>query len=117
MASRVFGDGTFAYGMYARAIETRLSLVAVDREGRRHMLSPAELARGARPSLVPMLVSGDRFRVVPGAEGLRGALPALARHACEVVETTPPAASIELTLIERAGESSPRETTAREACP
>ncbi len=117
LGSRIFGDGTFAYGMYASAVETRLEVVAIDVAGNRHALSPAELARGARPSVVPMVAGSDHFRVVPGSEGLRAALPALARHACSAVETTPSVAVVELTLFERRHGGELRETRARETCP
>jgi hypothetical protein len=99
--------------MYAHSDEYRLDVFARPRVGARRRIAPTDLTVGARPSIEPLLAGADHWRVAPRVEDLRAALPALARHACEVVA----AAEIEMVLEDRAREGAvPRTTRAFATC-
>lgn len=110
LASKVLGSGELAYAMYARTAEFRFDLFAVDAAGVRHRRPPTELARGARPSLLPMLVGSEHWRTTPRIGDLRDTLPILAAHAC-TTEMAAGARSVELILEERTREGGPVRTT------
>jgi hypothetical protein len=103
LGSHLLGSGELAYGMYARAEEYRLDVVALDDGSLRHRIAPTALTRGARASVVPLLAGADHWRSAPRIEDLRTTLPSLALHACEA-RTERLAVAIEVTLEERARE-------------
>jgi hypothetical protein len=112
--SYVAGTGGLAWTMFSRSASFRLGVVAVDRDGRQHLLHPSELARHVEPSLRADLQGAESFRTWPVGPTFRARLPALARLGCENAAYT----SIELTLEERADlDAPPRVTRARASCP
>ena len=111
--SRATGEGGLAWMMFSKSDSFRLGLLATDRDGRVHLLHPAELGPHAEPSLRFYLRGADRFRTAPIGPTFLARLPALARLGCEIG----PYSSIELTLEQRADLDAPlRVTRARATC-
>ena len=110
LASHLLGSGELAYAMYAHAPEYRLDVFAVNEAGVRRPIPPTELARGARPSVIPLVAGADHFRTSPRPGDLKSTLPRLAEHAC-VVAAASGTVAIEIILEERAREGEQTRTT------
>jgi hypothetical protein len=108
------GEGGLAWTMFSRSDSLRVSLRATDREGREHLLHPAQLGALTEPSLRDALRSADEFRNLHVGPLLRAELPRLALLACRIGSY----ASIDLTLEQKANVDAPvHPTRAHARCP
>ncbi len=110
VASRLAGDGSLAWTMYASAPESRLRIEVEERDGARHPIAPSGLAHDATPELAAALGGAESFRTgMPVA--VRSHLGQLARHVCAVR----PVAHVSVDLDER-GAFGERTTHAEATC-
>lgn len=96
LASRLIGDGSLAWTMYASTSEWRLRVTVTERDGRSHAIAPTGLAEGASPELQAALAGSESYRRnCPVA--LRSHLSQVADRAC----ATRDVARVEIDLDER----------------
>jgi len=110
--SLVQGSGMLAWTMYSRVGEFKVDLVAFDAAGRAHLRNPTVLAERATSGAASLLAGADHWRQGPSVAALRAHLDDLAAYACRELG----AASVEITLRERAGGRPERATTRRAVC-
>ena len=109
-ASRLTGDGSLAWTMYASDTEARLRIAVVERDGASHAIAPSGLAQDASPDLSAAFAGAESYRRgMPVA--VRSHLDQVALHVC----ATRPVARVTVDLDER-GPFGERTTHAEVAC-
>lgn len=112
LASRLFGDGFFAWTMYSSASEYRIRIEVTDASGRRSV-APTGLCEGASASVAEILVGAESFRPGSSLAVLEAHADELARFVCEQRH----ADEVAITLEERPSEGGPeRVRTTRATC-
>lgn len=110
LASRLLGDGSLGWTMYASTSEWRLRVTVTERDGTSHLVAPTGLAEGASPELQAALAGSETFH--------RNCPVALRSHLRDVVDrvcATRDVARVEIDLDER-GAFGERTTHAERAC-
>jgi hypothetical protein len=107
--SYVFGHGALAYGMFAETRLYELQVRAIDADGRERDIESARLAQATSGATAIYFAGLDHFRRGPAHAMPRAHLGDIARLACSVSG----AASVVVTLRERARPDAPIESTTR----
>lgn len=109
------GSGWLAWTMFSKSETYRLRVAVIDRDRRKTLINPVELAGGANMVIAQYLSGAEHFRQAPVSDAFAANLSGLAKRACGTVAG---AARAQVTLDSRQNLDAPVKTTSAEVvCP